>query len=176
MASVGLTTLIALSFSKSFSLYGERVGALVVRAPEPRGAQQALNHARLLARTSYSMPPAHGAMLAAAILDDPALAADWREELGAMRDRIRVMRHRLVERLHRNTPSRSFAFMLRQRGLFSFSGLSAAEIEQMRRNDAVYAVPDGRLCIAGLTEANVDRVADAISAAIKAGPGTVLPA
>ena len=171
MASHGLTTLIALSFSKSFSLYGERVGALVIKAPEPKGAQQAFAHARLLARTSYSMPPAHGAMLAATILDDPELAADWRDELGGMRDRIRTMRNRLVDRLHRNDPARRFDFMRGQRGLFSYSGLHAREIERMRRDDAVHAVPDGRLCIAGLTEANVDRVADAISASFRAEPG-----
>ncbi len=168
LASHGLTIMIALSFSKSFSLYGERVGALVVHAPEPDGARLAFGHARLLARASYSMPPTHGAMLTATILDDAALAADWRAELAGMRQRIRTMRQRLVDQLHRNDPTRSFEFMRRQRGLFSYSGLGGPEIERMRREDAVYAVPDGRLCIAGLNGTNIDRVAASISGSIRA--------
>ena len=161
--SLGLTTLMALSFSKSFSLYGERVGTLIVSSPDRRVAPKVLGYGRLLARGLYSMPPSHGAQLAATILGDTALRALWQEELAVMRIRIGEMRERLARRIAAHALSRDFSHLERQRGLFSYSGLRAAEVSRLRDEYAIHAVPDGRLCVAALNGDNVERVGDAIA-------------
>ena len=178
LAARGMNFLLALSFSKSMSLYGERVGALVVVAADAAGAARAAGFARLVARSSYSMPPTHGAALVSGILGQAPLRAMWQQELEEMRLRIVAMRKALVARLHANANANAnaeaggaagalagrFDHLLQQRGLFSYSRLTPVQVALLKRDYAIYAVPDGRLCMAALTDDCVNRVADAIAA------------
>ncbi|CAG0983640.1 aromatic-amino-acid transaminase [Burkholderiales bacterium] len=156
--------LVASSFSKSFSLYGERVGALTVLTASRDEAGRALSQLKRLVRTNYSNPPTHGGKIVATVLNSPELRALWESELGAMRERIRKMRSLLVERLRARVPGSDFSFMLQQRGMFSYSGLTKAQVERMRAEHAVYAIDTGRICVAALNTKNVDVVAEAIAA------------
>ena len=153
---------LAMSFSKSFSLYGERVGALCVVTNSAREADLAGQQTRVITRALHSNPPSHGALLVSQIIGDPDLRSDWLAELETMRQRINDMRQQLVERLHRGNHPRDFSFLLDQRGLFSYSGLTTAQITRLREEFAIHAVDDGRLCMAALNVGNVDTVADAI--------------
>lgn len=159
--------LVASSFSKSFSLYGERVGALTVVTGGKDEAARVLSQLKRIVRTNYSNPPTHGSKIVAAVLTAPELRALWEQELGGMRDRIKAMRSLLVDRLRTRVPGRDFSFMLRQRGMFSYSGLTKAEVERMRAAHSVYAIDTGRICVAALNEKNIDSVADAIAEAIR---------
>ena len=161
-AESGLPLFVALSFSKSFALYGERVGALCVVTASPRETGLVSGRAKNIIRAIYSTPPTHGAAIVSTVLNSPELGELWRTELGEMRDRIKQMRLGLVEALKAKGLNADFSFMQRQRGLFSYSGLSAAQIEQMTRGHAIHAVRDGRLCMAALNHHNLSRVADAI--------------
>lgn len=154
---------VATSFSKSFALYGERVGALSVVAPEAGQASMVLDQVKVAVRTNYSTPPSHGALLVSRILGDPALRAQWEAELEGMRQRIRRMREGLVARLAGNN-ARDFGHLARQTGLFSFTGLSAAQMGRLQEEFAIYGVSDGRFCMAALTEGTLDRVAEGIRA------------
>ena len=156
--------LVASSFSKSFSLYGERIGALSVVTASRDEANRALSQLKRIVRANYSNPPVHGGKIVATVLASPELRATWERELAAMRDRIKAMRALLVERLHERLPGKDFSFMLRQRGMFSYSGLTKAQVEKLRAEHAVYAIDTGRICVAALNQKNVDRVADAIAA------------
>jgi aromatic-amino-acid transaminase len=152
------------SFSKSFSLYGERVGALSVATASSEEAARVLSHLKRVVRTSYSNPPTHGGKAVAMILTTPDLRALWERELGAMRERIRAMRKGLVERIHTRVPGSDFSFMMRQRGMFSYSGLTKAQVVRLREEFSIYAIETGRICVAALNSHNIDYVADAIAA------------
>jgi len=155
---------VASSFSKSFSLYGERVGALSVATASGEESARVLSQLKRVVRANYSNPPTHGGKAVAAILTTPELRTLWDRELGAMRDRIRAMRKELVERLHARIPGSDFSFMLRQRGMFSYSGLTKAQVVRLREEFSVYVIETGRICVAALNSHNVDRAAEAIAA------------
>jgi aromatic-amino-acid transaminase len=159
--------LVASSFSKSFSLYGERVGALSVVTASREEANRALSQLKRVVRANYSNPPLHGGKIVATVLASPELRATWERELAGMRDRIKTMRSLLVDRLKQRLPGRDFSFMLRQRGMYSYSGLTKAQVEKLRAEHAIYAIDTGRICVAALNEKNVDRVADAIAAVVR---------
>jgi len=163
LVSHRVPTLIALSFSKSFALYGERIGALVVPDCAGDTGQRLVAHIQTLARAAYSMPPVHGAALVRTVLEDPDLNKLWLTELENMRTRVVAMRRALVDGLHESAPWRTFDFITSQKGLFSYTGLSVHEVTRLRCDHAVYIVPDGRLCIAGLNATNVGAVARAIA-------------
>ncbi|QGD12291.1 aspartate/tyrosine/aromatic aminotransferase [Bordetella holmesii] len=166
-AGMDLTMLISSSFSKSFSLYGERVGALTVVAGNKDEATRVLSQLKRVIRTNYSNPPTHGGIVVANVLNNPELLAEWKQELAGMRDRIRLMRKQLVEKIKAQGAAQDFSFVLQQRGMFSYSGLTAAQVDRLREKHAVYAVSSGRICVAALNSRNIDVVAAAIAAVIK---------
>ena len=155
------------SFSKSFSLYGERVGALSVVTASPEEASRVLSNVKRVVRTIYSNPPTHGSEIVATVLRNPQLRALWDRELGAMRERIKGMRKRLVDNIHSRVPGANFDFVLKQRGMFSYSGLTKDQVQQLRSDYAIYAIDTGRICVAALNSKNVDYVADAIAKVIR---------
>jgi aromatic-amino-acid transaminase len=155
------------SFSKSFSLYGERVGALSVVAGSSEEAARVLSQVKRIVRTNYSNPPTHGGDLVARVLTNPELRALWERELGAMRERIKEMRKTLVEKIHERVPGADFSFVLRQRGMFSYSGLSKEQVARLRTEYSIYAIDSGRICVAALNRINIDYVADAIAKVIR---------
>ena len=159
--------LVCHSFSKSFSLYSERVGAIVVRAAESSGLAAAVSHLKATVRANYSNPPRHGAAIVATIWNDPELRSLWESELAAMRTRIRAMRTLLVERLKATGIERDFDFIQRQQGMFSFSGLNPMQVDRLRSEHSIYIVGSGRINVAGVTPANVERLAEAISAVLR---------
>jgi len=152
------------SFSKSFSLYGERVGALSIVTASKDEAARVLSQVKRLVRANYSNPPTRGGEIVAMTLTSPELRALWESELGAMRERIKAMRALLVERLGARLPGRDFSYMLAQRGMFSYSGLTKDQVQRLRGEFAIYAVDTGRICVAALNTGNVDYVADAMAA------------
>jgi len=155
------------SFSKSFSLYGERVGALSVVTGSPEEAKRVLSQVKRIVRTNYSNPPTHGCQIVATVLGNPQLRSLWDRELGAMRDRIKVMRKRLVDSIHSRVSNADFSFVLKQRGMFSYSGLTKAQVQRLREELSIYTIDTGRICVAALTSKNVDYVADAIAKVIR---------
>src|SRR3990172_1008698 len=155
------------SFSKSFSLYGERVGAFSLVAGSSDEAARALSHLKRIVRANYSNPPTHGSDIVARVLTDPALRTLWDQELGAMRDRIKAMRKALVEGIHARVPGADFSFVLKQRGMFSYSGLTREQVLRLRSDYSIYTIETGRICVAALTSKNIDYVADAIARVIK---------
>jgi aromatic-amino-acid transaminase len=170
MAAEGLPLLVATSFSKSFSLYGERVGALSVIAETPAQAALLIETMKAITRNMYSTPPTHGALLVQTVMNSPELQADWKAELEEMRLRILSMRQALCDRLAGNGPPHGFGFFLKQKGLFSFSGLSAEQVARLRDDFAVHAVQDGRLCMAAVNPGNLERVAAGLrSVSVDAG-------
>jgi len=154
--------LISNSFSKSFSLYGERVGALSVVAASAEEAARLLSQLKRVVRTNYSNPPVHGGKVVATVLTTPALRQLWEEELAGMRVRIKQMREAFVEKLKQKAPAHDFAFVRDQVGMFSYSGLSKAQVEKLREQ-SIYAVDTGRICVAALNSRNIDIVIDAIA-------------
>jgi aromatic-amino-acid transaminase len=152
------------SFSKSFSLYGERVGAFSLVAASADEAARALSQLKRLVRTNYSNPPSHGAQVVAAVLNDGELRALWERELAGMRDRIRQMREQLVAKLQAAVPGVDFGFITRQRGMFSYSGLTKDQVTALRERHSIYAIDSGRICVAALNGRNIDAVANAIAA------------
>ena len=156
------------SFSKSFSLYGERIGALTVVTTDKDEAARVLSQLKRVVRANYSTPPTHGGEIIAMILGNAELRALWQSELGSMRERIREMRKALVEKLAQRAPGADFRFILEQRGMFSYTGLSAAQVARLRNEFSVYAVDTGRICVAALNSRNVDYTAKAIAAVIAA--------
>jgi aromatic-amino-acid transaminase len=163
-ADSGLPLFVASSFSKSFSLYGERVGALSVVASSDEEARRVQSQLKRVVRTNYSNPPTYGAALVSHVLATPALRAMWEEELGQMRERIRAMRTGLVQRLAAHGVPGDFSFIERQRGMFSYSGLGADQVQRLADEFGIYAVGSGRICVAALNEGNLDTVAAAIAA------------
>lgn len=163
----GMPFLVSSSFSKSFSLYGERVGALTIVTESKDEAARVLSQVKRVVRTNYSNPPTHGGAVVAAVLSDPALRKLWEDELAGMRVRIREMRVGLVEKLKARGVAQDFSFVVRQRGMFSYTGLTAQQVERLRDEFGIYAVSTGRICLAALNSRNIDYVADAIAAVLK---------
>jgi aromatic-amino-acid transaminase len=158
--------LISNSFSKSFSLYGERVGALTVVAADRDEAVRVLSQLKRIIRANYSTPPTHGGRIVATVLASEELHALWEAELAMMRNRIKLMRATLVERLHERIPASDFTFVLRQRGMFSYTGLTKTQVERLRDEFSIYAIDTGRICVAALNSRNVDAVAKAVAAVV----------
>ena len=165
-AATGVDFFVASSFSKNFGLYNERTGALTIVSPTKAEAAVAMSHLKTTIRVIYSNPPAHGGLVVATILSTPALRAQWLEELSAMRNRIKAMRVALVEGLADRKVKGDFSSIISQRGMFSFSGLSDEVVQWLRTNKAIYVVAGGRINLAGLTQANIGYVCDAIAEAM----------
>lgn len=155
---------ISTSFSKSFGLYGERVGALSIVCADAEEAARVKSQVKIVVRTNYSNPPTHGAQLVATVLADPELREMWETELGGMRERIRQMRSRLVEELAAAGLSADMSFITTQRGMFSYSGLTKDQMGRLREEFGVYGTDAGRICVAALNSANVGHVARSIAA------------
>ncbi len=164
----GLQFFVSSSFSKSFSLYGERVGALSIVTAGKEESGRVMSQVKRVIRTNYSNPPIHGGALVAGVLSSPELRQMWETELAGMRDRIRAMRTGLVESIKAQGVSQDFSFVIQQRGMFSYTGLNAAQVERMKDEFGIYAVSTGRICLAALNTKNVDYVAQAIATVIKA--------
>lgn len=159
----GLTFLVSTSFSKSFSLYGERVGALSVLCGSKEEASRVLSQLKIMIRTNYSNPPIHGATVVANVLTTPELRALWERELGEMRLRIKQMRLALVEKLKAAGVERDMGFITEQVGMFSYSGLSKEQMVRLRDEFSVYGTDSGRMCVAALNSRNIDYVCQSIA-------------
>ncbi|WES68069.1 aromatic amino acid transaminase [Superficieibacter sp. HKU1] len=164
IASAGLPTLVSNSFSKIFSLYGERVGGLSVVCDDAESASRVLGQLKATVRRNYSSPPNFGAQVVATVLGDAGLKARWLAEVEEMRLRILAMRQTLVTVLKEAVPGRNFDYLLQQRGMFSYTGLSAAQVDRLRDEFGIYLIASGRMCVAGLNTGNVQRVAQAFAA------------
>jgi aspartate/tyrosine/aromatic aminotransferase len=160
--------LIASSYSKNFGLYNERVGALTLVAGTPGAAETALSYIKRVVRANYSNPPAHGAAIVATVLHDDELKRLWEDEVRQMRDRINTMRHLFVETLQEKGVQQDFSFIARQRGMFSFSGLTPEQVKALRDRYSIYIVGSGRISVAGMTEDNMDYLCSAIAAVLDA--------
>ncbi len=165
-AGGSLPFLVSSSFSKSFSLYGERVGALSMVLPTQDEAQRVLSQLKRVVRANYSNPPTHGGAVVASVLNTPDLRSRWEEELAGMRTRIKQMREQLVARLAAAGARQDFSFVARQRGMFSYSGLTSDQVDRLRDEHGIYAISSGRICVAALNEGNIQRVAGAIAKVI----------
>ncbi|MBQ5947500.1 amino acid aminotransferase [Massilia sp. ST3] len=161
-ADTGMPLLVSNSFSKSFSLYGERVGALSIVATSAEEAARVMSQVKRVVRTNYSNPPTHGGKVVATVLANPELRQLWEDELAAMRVRIRDMRGAMVEKLKAKAPGSDFGFVRQQVGMFSYSGLTKEQVGKLREQ-SIYAVDTGRICVAALNSKNIDRVVDAIA-------------
>jgi len=166
LTDAGLSFFVANSFSKNMSVYGERCGALSVVCPDAAQAALVLGQLKFTVRRNYSNPPIHGGQLVATILGTPELKALWVSEVAAMRDRIQAMRQRLHSVLSAKLPGRDFSYFLTQRGMFSYTGLSTAQVDRLREEFGVYLIRTGRMCVAGLNNGNVERTAEAMAAVL----------
>ncbi|AKM85703.1 aromatic amino acid transaminase [Enterobacter ludwigii] len=164
VASAGLPALVSNSFSKIFSLYGERIGGLSVVCEDAEAAGRVLGQLKATVRRIYSSPPNFGAQVVATVLGDDRLKASWLAEVESMRKRILTMRQELVDVLKEAVPGHNFDYLLKQRGMFSYTGLSAAQVDRLREEFGVYLISSGRMCVAGLNASNVHRVAQAFAA------------
>jgi len=153
---------VATSFSKSFSLYGERVGALSVVCASKDEAARVLSQLKIVIRTNYSNPPTFGAQVVATVLTTPALRSLWEQELAGMRERIRATRRQLVERLRAAGVTQPLDYITQQNGMFSYSGLSKAQMQRLRDEFGVYGVDSGRICVAAINSRNIDTVVHAL--------------
>jgi aromatic-amino-acid transaminase len=162
-AEAGVPCLIAQSFSKSFALYRERVGALTVVTASEEEAKRVRSQIKRIVRTNYSSPASHGAQLVASVLADAEMRARWEGELAEMRERIRRMRELFVRRMREKGVEQDFSFIERQRGMFSYSGLSRETVDQLRGEYGIYIVGSGRICVAALNEKNLDYVCESIA-------------
>lgn len=167
LADAGVSFFVANSFSKSFSLYGERVGGLSVVCPDKAQAQLVIGQLMSAVRRNYSSPPTHGAQIVAKVLQTPELRTVWADELTAMRDRIKVMRQRLYDGVVERLPGRDVRYFIDQRGMFSYTGVSPQQADALREQHGVYVLRSGRMCAAGLNANNVDRVAEAFAAVLR---------
>ena len=161
--AAGLNIFVSTSFSKSFNLYGERVGALSVVANDKDEAARVLSQLKIVIRTNYSNPPTHGGAVVAAVLNDPELRALWEKELGEMRVRIKEMRQKLVDGLKAAGVKQDMSFITTQIGMFSYSGLSKDQMVRLRNEFGVYGTDTGRMCVAALNSKNIDYVCQAIA-------------
>ena len=162
--AAGLNIFVSTSFSKSFSLYGERVGALSVVANDKEEAARVLSQLKIVIRTNYSNPPTHGGAVVAAVLNNPELRALWEKELGEMRVRIKEMRQKLVDGLKAAGVQQDMSFITTQIGMFSYSGLSKEQMVRLRSEFGVYGTDTGRMCVAALNSKNIEHVCKAIAA------------
>jgi len=165
-AEAGIPCLIANSFSKSFNLYRERVGALTVLAANEEEAKRLRSQVKRVIRTNYSSPPSHGGQLVATVLANADMRARWEGELTEMRERIRQMRDLFVRRMREKGVEQDFSFIKHQRGMFSYSGLPREAVERLRSEYSIYIVGSGRICVAALNEKNMDYVCEAIAEAL----------
>ncbi|AWX15365.1 aromatic amino acid aminotransferase [Mergibacter septicus] len=154
--------LIASSYSKNFGLYNERVGAFTLVAADQEIAERAFSQVKTIIRTLYSNPASHGGSAVALVLADQALKTQWQAELDQMRDRIKLMRQKFVEGLKRYGATQNFDFIIQQNGMFSFSGLTPEQVDQLKTDFAIYAVRSGRINVAGITEDNLDYLCQSI--------------
>ena len=166
LASAGLSFFVANSFSKSMSLYGERCGALSVVCADAAEASNVLGQLKFTVRRNYSSPPIHGGQIVATVLSDPELRRSWEAELATMRERIVEMRRALHSILSAKVPGRDLGYFLTQRGMFSYTGLSAEQADLLRERHAVYVLRSGRMCMSGLNTSNVEAAATAIAAVL----------
>ena len=157
---------VASSFSKSLSLYGERIGALSIVTGSKDEAARTLSQLKRVIRTNYSNPPTHGGQAATIVLTTPELRTLWEKELGQMRDRIKTMRRQLVEKVRSHRADFDLSFIMNQRGMFSYSGLSKAQVGRLRSEYSIYAVDSGRICVAALNSKNIDYVAKAVASVL----------
>lgn len=166
LADEGLSFLIANSFSKSMSLYGERCGGLSVVCPDADQAARVLGQMKFMIRRNYSNPPMHGGQIVAKVLTDAKLRVMWEAEVKEMRERIQSMRRQLHDVLAAKLPGRDFSYFLTQRGMFSYTGLTADQAERLKTEFGVYILRSGRMCVAGLNTRNVEATAEAMAAAL----------
>lgn len=164
MAKANLPCLISNSFSKIFSLYGERVGGLSIICANTKQTKHVLSQLQATIRRNYSSPPSYGAKLVSTILTDPTLYQLWVKELNAMRERICLMRTLLTESLNEKQPQYDFDYLIKQRGMFSYTGFSPEQVDALRKQYGIYLVENGRMCVAGLNHNNINRVANAFAA------------
>ena len=164
--AAGLDFFVSTSFSKSFSLYGERVGALSVVCASKEEAGRVLSQLKIAIRTNYSNPPIHGGAIVAAVLGNPELRALWEQELGEMRVRIKAMRQKLVDGLKAAGVTQDMSFITTQIGMFSYSGLSKDQMVRLRDEFGVYGTDTGRMCVAALNSKNIDYVCASIAKVI----------
>jgi len=167
VVKTGVDMLISSSYSKNFGLYNERVGALTVLGSDSNAAAIAMSHVKQAIRANFSNPPAHGGQIVTMVLNDPTLRNQWENEVAAMRDRINTMRHLFVETLNEKGVQRDFSYIARQRGMFSFSGLTPDQVKALRDKYAIYIVGSGRINVAGMTESNMDYLCTAIADVLK---------
>lgn len=164
MADAGLSLLVSNSFSKNLSYYGERCGGLSVVCADADEAGRVLGQLKFAVRANYSNPPTFGGQVAATVMLDPALRAEWEGEVAAMRARIKAMRKTLYDVLTTRVQDRDFSYLLNQRGMFSYTGLTPEQVDRLRDEFAVYLVRSGRMCVAGINEHNAKTVAEAMAA------------
>ena len=164
----GMNFIVSNSFSKIFSLYGERIGGLTFVCDDQATAQKVLGQLKATVRRIYSSPPTTGALIVDQVLNDAALTETWQAELQEMRERIIRMRQILSEKLSHAVPERDFSYLVKQQGMFSYTGLSAEQVDMLKDQYAIYLLRSGRMCAAGLNLKNIDYVADSIAAVIKA--------
>ena len=167
MADAGLPILVAQSFSKNLSLYGERVGSLSVVAETPIEADAVLGQLKSTVRGNYSSPPRHGGTLVSTVLNDPALFDQWVAEVAPMRDRILAMRERLHAVVSAQLPGRDLRYFVKQHGMFSYTGLTGPEVDRLREEFAIYLIRSGRMCVAGLSETNVAYVGESFAQVLR---------
>jgi len=168
LARQNVPCLVANSFSKNFSLYGERCGGLSVVCQSADEAGRVLGQLTGAVRANYSNPPTHGARVVARVLTTPALRKSWEEELAAMCQRIARMRHAIHDQLRAHVSGEKLSRYITQRGMFTYTGLSADQVDRLRNEHGVYVLRSGRMCVAGLNERNVGVVANAIGQVLKA--------
>lgn len=163
-AQAGVTAFVTTSFSKTFSLYGERIGALSVVCADADEAARVMSQLKIIVRTTYSNPPTSGAQVVALVLGDAELRAQWESELAAMRDRIKEMRQGLRDGLAAARPEMDVDYITTQNGMFSYSGLTAEQMQELRADHGVYGLDSGRICVAALNHGNLARVVAAVAA------------
>lgn len=162
-ASMGLPLFVSNSFSKNMSLYGERIGGLSIVCPDQKQANTVLSQLKLTVRRIYSSPAAYGAYIASDIINTPELFTLWESEVYEMRDRIRIMRQQLYKTLSNKIPEKDFSYFIKQRGMFSYTGLTPQQVKYLQDEFAIYLLTSGRMCISGLTPANIEYVANAFA-------------
>ena len=167
MTEAGVSFLLSNSFSKNLSLYGERCGGLSVICQNAEEANRVLGQMKFTVRRNYSSPPTHGGQVTAAVMNTAELRTIWEGEVAEMRVRIKAMRQKLFEVLTAKVPGRDFSYFVKQRGMFSYTGLIPEQVDRLREEFAVYLVRSGRMCVAGLNTRNVEYVADAMAAVLK---------
>lgn len=167
MANAGVSFFVSNSFSKNLSFYGERCGGLSVVCKDAEEAARVLGQLKFTVRRNYSSPPLHGGRITAAVMNEAGLYAQWVGEVAGMRERIKAMRQKLYDVLCAKVPGRDFSYFIKQRGMFSYTGLTPQQVDRLREEFAVYLVGSGRMCVAGLNNRNVDYVASSMAAVLK---------